>query len=72
MNENLIDPTAEYCKQYSNVIMKFVKNLTKFWYVEYRNFGISAIDAIRLARQEVQKDIDKWDFTINFDGPMIL
>lgn len=72
MNESLVltDPTADYCKQYSKILTKLVKNLTKYWYGIFRCSGISAVTAIKLARQEVQRDIDKCDFTINFDGPM--
>ena len=67
---NLSDPTADYCKARAKIVRKLVKNLTKYWYRIYRCFGISAIDAIKMARQEVQSDVDKCDFTVNFDGPM--
>lgn len=68
---NLTDPTADYCKAQTKIVRNLVKNLTKFWYRLFRGFGCSAIDAIRMARQEVQRDVNKIDFTVNFNGPMI-
>ncbi len=66
----LLDPTADYCKARAKIVRKLVKNLTKYWYRMFRCFGISAIDAIKMARQEVQRDVDKVDLTVNFDSPM--
>ncbi len=67
---NLADPTADYCKEQVKIFRKLVKNLTKYWYGIFRCFGISSVDAIKMARQEVQRDVDKMDFTVNFNGPM--
>ena len=67
---NLTDPTADYCRQYAGIMTKFIKRSICWWYRVYRSFGCTASDSIKLARQETQTDVDKFDFSINFDGPM--
>lgn len=67
---NLCDPTADYCKELARIIMKFIKSSNKCWYKLFRSFGCTASDSIKMARYVTQTDIDKYDFTINFDRPM--
>ena len=68
---DLHDPTADYCKEYAKILTKYVKGSIGIWYRLYRAFGCAASDAIRMARWMVQKDIDRCDFSVNFDGPML-
>lgn len=70
MDINLSDPTADYCKHVAGIMTKLVKNLTLYWYKVFRALDCSSVDALRMARQEVQRDVDKIDLSINFDGPM--
>ena len=69
--QNLVDPTADYCKKYAEILTKVVKMKIRFWYAMFRSFGCTAVDSIMMAREEVQDEVDKSDFTINFDGPMV-
>lgn len=68
---DLIDPTADYCKRYANIMTKYVKGLIEMYYRMFRLAGCIAIDSIRMARESVQEHLDKCDFGVNFDGPMI-
>lgn len=68
---NLTDPSADYCKQYAEILTKAVHHKVRFWYWHFRAYGCRAIDCLRMARETVQDELDRSDFTINFDGPMI-
>lgn len=66
----LLDPTADYCKHIAGIMTKLIKNLTLYWYKVFRALGCPPVDALRMAREEVQIDVNKIDLSVNFDGPM--
>ena len=70
MNKNLIDPTADYCKQLRGLTEKFIKRCVDAYYAFFLSMGLSKADAIWNAIETAQERVNGVDLTVNFDGPM--
>ncbi len=71
MADTLMDPTADYCKSRVKIVNKFIKSTNRAWYKMFRKLGCSAVDSLSLARDMTQGILNRIDFSVNFDGPMI-
>lgn len=70
-DEDLTDPTLAYCRQYAEIMSSAVKFKVRWWYSTFRSFHCPALAAIRMARDEVQLELNETSMGVNFDGPMI-
>jgi len=69
MSVDLVDPTADYCKQMGVVYECWLKKTLDRMYVLYLGRGFCKADAIWLAVADTQM-IFSIDLGVNFDGPM--